>query len=136
MNDGVGETLAAELSRRGVALVGSLRRLEGLLRDLHPADPQEVSVLIEAAARGIPARLLAGGGWPSAGEREALIAALTEQSGLALRPATWAVGVWCEALLGSATAAEVAARQSSSRVSDRPGSLAAVFGQPPRETLD
>lgn len=128
MNDVVESTLADLLRRRGLGLLEQERRLEGLLRDLHPDDPLEVAVLIEAVTRGVVARLLASGDWPMGSAREVLVAALTEGSGLGLRPAEWSVGVWCRTLLGdTAEGGSRDARQRPSLVAERAGSLRDVL---------
>lgn len=128
MNDDVAETLRALVGEHGRGLARQERRIEGFLRDLHPDDPQEVSVLVEAVSRGVVARLLSAEAWPSGGAREALVAALTEESGLALRPAEWAVAVWCRTLLGEAAQRGARrARRQTSRVAERPGTLKDVL---------
>ena len=128
MNDSVEATLSGLLRQQGRALVMQERRLEGLLRDLHPDDPQEVSVLVEAVTRGVVARLLAAGTWPKGSAREVLVAALTEESGLGLRPAEWSVGVWCRTLFGdTAEGGARRARQRPSLVKERVGSLREVL---------
>jgi hypothetical protein len=130
VNEAVAETLAGLLSAEGAALASSERRLEGFLRDLHPDAPLEVSVLVEAVTRGVVARLLASEGWPMGAARESLVAALTEGSGLALRPAEWAVAVWCRSLLGDAAeGGGRGARWRASRVSERHGTLQEVLGR-------
>lgn len=129
MNEAVADTLAGLVAQHGAALASNERRVEGFLRDLHPDDPQEVSVLVEAVSRGVVARLLAAGAWPRGGDREALVAALTEESGLGLRPAEWAVAVWCRTLLGDAAEGGRGARRRASRVSERTGTLLEVLGR-------
>ncbi|MEL6342827.1 MAG: hypothetical protein AAFV53_06815 [Myxococcota bacterium] len=126
----VERTLADLLLEQGADLWEKTRRLEGLLRDYHPASPLEVSVLMEAVERGVVARLAARQSPPGGAEREVLVAALTEGSGLSVRPATWAVAVWSRTLLGER--ATERARTSSpppSRVQDRLGTLAAVLSR-------
>lgn len=130
MNEAVADTLAELVSQHGAALVANERRIEGFLRDLHPEDPLEVSVLVEAVSRGVVARLRAADGWPRGSAREALVAALTEESGLGLRPAEWAVAVWCRTLLGDAAEGGArGVRRRASRVSERTGTLSEVLGR-------
>ena len=57
MNNDVLTTLAELLSQHTLALLEQPRRLEGMLRDLHPDEPLAVSVLVEASARGVVERL-------------------------------------------------------------------------------
>lgn len=116
------------LRQQGMGLLEQERRLEGFLRDLHPDDPLEVSVLVEAVSRGVVARLQASGAWPQGSIREVLVAALTEGSGLGLRPAEWSVGVWCRTLFGdTAEGGPRSVRQHPSLVSERAGSLRDVL---------
>lgn len=129
--EAVAQTLAALLHQRGTSLWTTVRRLEGMLRDLHPHAPLAVSVLIEAVERGVVARLATHRGPPGGAEREAMVAALTEGSGLAVRPAEWAVAVWSRTLLGE-RAADTARRAASgppSQVQERIGTLAAVLAR-------
>ena len=128
MNDAVESSLVDLLRQHGRDLLAQERRLEGFLRDLHPDDPLEVSVLVEAVSRGVVARLLALGSWPQGSTREVLVAALTEKSGLGLRPAEWSVSVWCQTLFGdTAEGGSRSARQRPSLVSERAGSLRDVL---------
>lgn len=124
MNDGIITTLGTLLGRDGAALIDQRRRLEGLLRDLHPDDPLEVSVLVEAVERGVVERLRHDPRHP----QQPLVAMLTEGSGLALRPATWAVDAW-RSLLGEQTNQEDDDRGVDSLIAHRPGSLEAVLAE-------
>ncbi len=127
MNEAVSDTLRRLLVAHGPGLIGQVRRVEGLLRDLHPGDPREVSVLIESIEQGV-VRCILDDGRPSAEERQALIAKLTEGSGMALSPAGWAVGVWIDALVGPAAAGGGSSGRWQSAIVERPGTLAGVLG--------
>lgn len=123
MNDEIITTLTTLLSRHGHPLLAQSRRLEGLLRDLHPDDPLEVSVLVEAMERGVVTRLQDNPRSP----QQPLVAMLTEGSGLALRPATWAVDGW-RSVLGAQTDSEDGyGSDTRSLIAWRPGTLDAVL---------
>ncbi|MFT5681434.1 MAG: hypothetical protein ACI8RZ_002340 [Myxococcota bacterium] len=123
MNDEILTTLTTLLSVHGSALLDAHRRLEGLLRDMHPDEPLAVSVLVEAVECGVVVRLRADPRSP----QQPLVAMLTEGSGLALRPATWAVDTWRE-LLGDGLNSDDGDRGSTaSTITHRPGSLEAVL---------
>lgn len=128
MNDAVAQTLKALLRDRGEGLVQDVRRLEGLLRDLHPDEPGEVAALVEAAARGVAAEIAArrDESWRESAV-EAEIAKLTEISGLAVKFARWALAAWLSALgVGGKGAGR--RRGPRSRVAEREGTLEDVLG--------
>ena len=127
MSEAVAETLKAIVRERGEELASDVRRLEGLLRDLHPEDPGEVAALVEAAARGIAADALARRDEPwRESAIEAAVAQLTELSGLAVKPARWAVSAWLAAL-GVAGRGAGRRRAPRSRVAEREGTLQDVL---------
>lgn len=110
------------IDRHGVGLMRQPRRLEGLLRDLCPEDLKEVSVLVEALEQGVPSRI------SRADQRalNALARQLSEQSGVAMRWAIWAVESWSEVV-----ATDQGPRRRArprSRVMEREGSLQALLG--------
>jgi len=123
MNNDVLTTLAELLSQHTLALLEQPRRLEGMLRDLHPDEPLAVSVLVEASARGVVERLRDD---PRA-QQQPLVAMLTEGSGLALRPATWAVDGWRTLLGGADTSKDGDHGGHDSLIAHRPGTLEDVL---------
>ena len=123
MNDDVLATLAELLSEHTLSLLDQPRRLEGMLRDLHPDAPRAVSVLVEACARGVGERLQAE---PRA-QQQPLVAMLTEGSGLALRPATWAVDGWRALLGGTDPTQDGDQGGHDSLIANRPGTLEDVL---------
>lgn len=123
MSEEILTTLTTLLSVHGMALLDERRRLEGLLRDLHPDDALACSVLIESVERGVVAKLRQDPRSP----QQPLVAMLTEGSGLAIRPATWAVSAWRE-LLGESLNSEDGDRgAAASLITHRPGTLEAVL---------
>lgn len=123
MNDDVLTTTATLLSEHTLALLDQPRRLEAMLRDLHPDAPRSVSVLVEACARGVVERLRAE---PRA-QQQPLVAMLTEGSGLALRPATWAVNGWRTLLGGTGPTQDGDPGEHDSLIANRPGTLEEVL---------
>jgi len=123
MSDEILTTLTTLLSVHGAVLLDEPRRLEGFLRDLHPDEPLACSVLIESMECGVVAMLRQDPRSP----QQPLVAMMTEGSGLALRPATWAVNAW-RALLGARLKSEDGDRgAATSQITHRPGSLETVL---------
>ena len=81
-------------------------------------------LLVEAVERGVVARLLGDPRHPV----QPLVAMMTEGSGLALRPATWAVAAW-RSLLGEQTNTDDGDRRGASLITHRPGTLEAVLSE-------
>lgn len=123
MNDEVLTTLAELIEAHTLALLEQPRRLSGMLRDLHPDAPLAVSVLIEARARGVVERLRDDPRAP----QQPLVAMLTEGSGLALRPATWAVDGWRRLLGGAAPSQDGDRDGHGSLIANRSGTLEEVL---------
>ncbi len=127
MNDPVASTLQDLLDEHGHALLGQHRRVEALLRDLHPDRPRTVAITVEALDRGVVGTLQQANTC-SATEFDALTARLREQSGLSQRFALQAVEIWMQALrvqrLSRATD-RPSPLDSPSAVNDRPGTLEA-----------
>ena len=123
MNDDVLTTLELLIEQHTLALLAQPRRLEGMLRDLHPDDPLAVSVLIEASARGVVERLRDDPRTP----QPPLVAMLTEGSGLALRPAIWAVDGWRTLLGGTDPSQDGDQSEKDSLIAHRPGTIEDVL---------
>lgn len=131
MNPTLARTLTALLRRFGPELLGNVRRLDGLLRDLHPDRPLEVSVLVEVVECGVVAELQTMEFRPRPGpELNRLVAHLVDRSGIAAPHARLAVRTWAALLLPVAPPQGAAAPDRAprpSRVSERSGSLDAVM---------
>jgi hypothetical protein len=137
MNTQVLQSLTHILRRYGPHIVNDIRRLESLLRDLHPDSPLEVAILIEALSSGVVTRLqlfLAQSGEASLmpADRDDLVRHLTESSGISGRFALWAVDGWLQTLGVEASGSQTPpdpGRKRGSLVRDRAGTLEAVLGR-------
>ena len=137
MNTHVTQTLAHIIGRFGADIVHDIRKVEALLRDLHPESEREVAVLVEALSSGVVTRLRVclaqtGGDTLRPIDRDDLIRHLTESAGISGRFALWAVDAWLEVLGVEAEgiqALPVPRSQRASIVRDRPGTLDSVLGR-------
>ena len=93
----VKETLSELLSSYGLELLFSSVQLTGLLRDLHPAEPQKIFCILETVESGVLEHLLSCN--PSRdSELRSCAALLTSRTGIQASLALWAIQVWSEVL--------------------------------------
>lgn len=84
-------------------------------------------MLIEAIQRGVVTQIMTTSD-PNEDHRQVWLASLTEGSGLALRPATWAVRTWQQVLTGVHDCAQnQRSRTSESMITHKDGTLQSVF---------
>jgi hypothetical protein len=116
------------LAYAGLQIYADPRRLEALLRDLAPEHLREVAVLVEAAERGCVHTLAKSHHDGRALNK--LARDLSEQSGVAMRWAIWALECWQSVLEPQAGLSPVTATPTS-QITDRPGTLLQVLTAPP-----
>ncbi|MBM76526.1 MAG: hypothetical protein CMK59_14055 [Proteobacteria bacterium] len=93
----VKETLRELLSSYGLDILFSSVQLTGLLRDLHPQEPQKVFCILETIESGVLESLLNCNPTREA-ELRSCAALLTSRSGIQASLALWAIQVWSEVL--------------------------------------
>ena len=91
------QTLSELLDSYGLELLFSPVRLTGLLRDLHPNEPQKVFCLLETIESGVLERLMDCNPGREA-ELRSCAALLTSRSGIQASLSLWAIQVWSVAL--------------------------------------
>src|SRR5262245_65312599 len=101
------DKLRRMLERYPDVATGEVERLEALLHDWSPGQRREISLIVAAAAEGVPAGLTGGG---AVSQRiPELARSLELDRGLAPDAARWAVESWASALrLTSAPVRELA----------------------------
>ena len=93
----VQETLRELLSSYGLDILFSSVQLTGLLRDLHPQEPQKVFCILETIQSGVLEHLL-NCNTARESELRSCAALLTSRSGIQASLALWAIQVWSEVL--------------------------------------
>jgi hypothetical protein len=93
------EELKALVRRFGTGLGSEPSRVGGLLRDVCGQYRMEISLIVAAAAEGIPAALLSGSRPTSGSQVGALARRLEANRGLSETNARWAVQAWSAALV-------------------------------------
>ena len=93
------EELKALVRRFGPELGSEPSRVGGLLRDVAGQYRMEISLIVAAAAEGIPAALLSGSRPTSGSQVGALARRLEANRGLSETNARWAVQAWSAALI-------------------------------------
>ncbi|MED5374359.1 MAG: hypothetical protein VX899_25295 [Myxococcota bacterium] len=101
------------------------RRLEAFLRDLHPEDLREVSVLVEAAERGCVDTLMSF--HHDGRELNRLARELSTQSAMAMRWAIWALELWAEVVEAGPAQADTPQEREARLIQARDGSIAQVL---------
>ena len=89
------ETIEMLFSNVGIGILDTPLRFEAFLRDLHPNQPAEVSVLTESLLSGTVEQLM------RRISVEECIASLSAKSGVAPRYADWAMRLWLDVIPAS-----------------------------------
>ena len=97
LGSSVKETLCELLSSYGLEILFSSVQLTGLLRDLHPDEPQKVFCILETVESGVLEHLLSCNPTRDS-ELRSCAALLTSRSGIQASLALWAIQVWSEVL--------------------------------------
>ena len=95
-SDDIGQSIRDIIERIGLGILEEPLRLEAFLRDLHPEQPAEISVLIESLLSGTVEQLL------NRVPIHECTASLSARGGIAPRYADWAMHLWLDILPASA----------------------------------
>ncbi len=111
-------TIARCLQSHGKDILENRTRMQGLLRDYHPADEKDIRLLMNGFDDGIAQRFAGFSSAPDAGIIDRETSRLVAEAGLQPELARWIVSTWSAGIHGMPKAATIPAAGSASSPAD------------------